>query len=208
MESLTKEERALLRRLTTPAKIQDYLDQLPFNFEKRGETHQSVRRVLRSKKAHCIEGALLAAAACMAQGEEPLLMDLVAGGDDDDHVIALYKKNGYWGAISKTNHATIRFRDPVYKTLRELAVSYFNEWFPNDTGIKTLKSYSKPLNLRRFGSRWLTSEKELWWLDDELNALPHFDLVPAGNKKFLRKADSMELKAGSFEEWHRSDKGT
>lgn len=192
-----------LKRLDTPIKIQNFLDALPFNFEKKGETHMSPRRVLRTRRAHCLEGALLAALALHLHGEEPLLLDLVSLPHDDDHVVALYKRNDYWGAISKTNHATIRFRDPVYKTLRELAISYFHEWFMNSNGEKTLQSYSKPLNLKRFGTKWITAEEELWWLDKELNALSHYALVPKGNRKYIRKADPMELKAGSFVEWKR-----
>jgi hypothetical protein len=194
----------ILKRLSTPIKIQDFLDSLPMNHEKRGETHMSVRRVLREKKAHCIEGAFVAAAALMLHGEPPLLMDLTADKsryDDDDHVIALYKRNGYWGAISKTNHATIRFRDPVYKTLRELVLSYFHEWFMNVNGVKTLKSYSLPYDLRHCKEDWLTSEDELWSIDAALNARPHFELVPPKNRKFIRKADTMELKAGRLVEW-------
>ena len=204
MRGLQKDERAILKRLRTPAKIQDFLDSLPMNHEERGETHRSVREALRVGKAHCIEGALIAAAALMLHGERPLLMDLMADKsryDDDDHVVALYKRNGYWGDISKTNHATIRFRDPVYKTLRELALSYFHEWFMNVNGVKTLKSYSRPLNLRRFGDDWLTSSKDLWYLDKALNTLPHYPLLPSKNKKFIRRADAMELKAGRLEEW-------
>ena len=202
---LTPTEYATLRRLTSPAKIQDYLDALPFNHEPKGETHRSVRRVLRDKTAHCIEGALLAAVALWISGEEPLLMDLTALRGDDDHVIALYKKNGYWGAISKTNHATIRFRDPVYKTLRELALSYFHEWFMNTNGRKTLKSFSEPLALKKFGTDWITSEAELWWLDAELNDLPHHPLVPKKNRRFIRAADPMELKAGRLIEWKKGE---
>lgn len=161
----------------------------------------SPRRVLREKKAHCIEGALLAATALWLHGEAPLLLDLVSTKEDDDHVVALYKKNGYWGAISKTNHATIRFRDPVYKTIRELALSYFHEWFMNKNGAKTLRSYSTPLTMKRFGTEWITAEYDLWWLDRELNALPHFKIAPPTNMRLLRKADPMELKAGKFVEW-------
>ncbi|MDO8523737.1 MAG: hypothetical protein Q7R74_00740 [bacterium] len=204
MQGLTKKELSILKRLSTPMKIQDFLDAIPMNHEKKGETHMSVRRVLREHKAHCIEGALVAAAALSFHGEPPLLLDLVSDKshyDDDDHVVTLYKRNGYWGAISKTNHATIRFRDPVYKTLRELALSYFHEWFMNANGVKTMKSYSRPLNLRRFGTDWMTSEKELWYLDKALAALPHYPLVPKKNKKFIRKADRMELKAGRLVEW-------
>lgn len=199
----------MLKRLSTPAMIQDFLDKLPMNHEKEGETHRSVRAALAAKKAHCIEGAMIAAAALALRGEPPILMDLTARRPDDDHVVALYKKNGYWGAISKTNHATIRFRDPVYRTLRELALSYFHEWFMNTNGEKTLKSFSViPLNLMRFGTDWVTSEKQLWYLDKALDALPHENLVPKGNKKFIRAADAMELKAGRFIEWPKSDPRT
>jgi hypothetical protein len=201
---------AALRRLDTPPKIQSFLDKLPMNWEKRGETHHSALAALRAKKAHCIEGALIAAAALKAHGGKPLLMDLYAveGAGDDDHVIALYKKNGYWGAISKTNHATIRFRDPVYKTLRELALSYFHEWFMNTNGLKTLESYSTPLNLDATGLDWLESEEDLWELDVLLNARPHYKLIPAPQRKYLRRADRMELKAGRLEEWKKSDPRT
>ena len=118
MLGLSSQELALFRRLSSPGKIQDYLDTLPFNYEKRGDTCHSPRQVLQAGKAHCIEGALLAAAALWFHGAEPLLLDLKTRPVDYDHVVALYKKNGYWGAISKTNHGVLRFRDPIYRTTR------------------------------------------------------------------------------------------
>lgn len=208
LPGLSRGEIAALKRLTTPAKIQDFLDRIPFNYEKGGETHRSVRRVLRDTKAHCIEGALVAAAALILAGEPPLLMDLGARAPDDDHVIALYRVHGYWGAISKTNHATIRFRDPVYRTLRELALSYFHEWFMNTNGEKTLERYSEPLDLSRLDPSWLTAEEDLWWLDAKLDARPHHALVPNGNRRYVRRADAMELAAGRLLEWRPSDRGT
>ncbi len=208
MFGLTKKELVIFKKLSTPIKIQNFLDTLAFNGEKKGETHMSPRRVLREKKAHCIEGALCAAAALWINGEEPLLMDLTSARGDDDHVVALYKKNGYWGAISKTNHASLRFRDPIYKTLRELALSYFHEWFMNDSGKKMLRSYSKPLNMKTLGTEWITSEKELWHLDKILDALPHSELVPKGNEKYVRAADHMELRAGRIIEWKKSNPRT
>ena len=198
---LSDKELKILKKLTTPIKIQDFLDGIPMNHEKKGDTQMSPRMVLRENKAHCIEGALLAAAALWVHGEPPLIMDLGPAKGDDYHVVALYKRHGYWGAISKTNHATIRFRDPVYKTLRELAMSYFHEWFLNTTGVKTLRNYSASLNLKRFGSAWVTDEKDLWWLDKKLNALPRYPVAPKRNLKLLRKADTMELKAGRLVEW-------
>lgn len=216
---LTWQEYKKLAALTTPIKIQNFLDKMPMNWEKRGDTHLSPRRVLREGKAHCIEGALLAATALWIHGEPPLIMNVSARMDrgDVDHVVALYKRNGYWGAISKTNHATIRFRDPIYRTPRELALTYFHEWFMNETGEKTLECYSKPLDMRRiaapsgakrFGTDWITSEKDLWNIADALSVLPHYNLVPKGNWRYIRRADSMELKAGKLIEWPRSNPRT
>lgn len=208
MFGLTKAELARLRPLKSPAQIQDFLDRIPMNFELGGDTHRSPRDVLRANEAHCIEGALLAAAILWIHGEPPLLMDLTAEKGDFDHVVALYKRNGHWGAISKTNHATIRFRDPVYPTLHALALSYFHEWFLNTNGKKTMKSFSaKPLDLSRFGSDWITTADDLFWVDGKLDALPHTPLVPKGNARFIRDADPMELTAGRFEEWRKTRTG-
>ncbi len=204
---LTPKEAKIFERLRTPLKIQDFLDTLPINFEKGGETHRSPRMALRARKAHCIEGALIAATALWYHGKKPLIMDLMAERGDDDHVIALYQYRGYWGALSKSNHATIRSRDPVYKTLRELALSYFHEWFP-PSGKKTLRSYSVPLNMARFGVDWITSEKDLWWLDAKLNALPHYPIAPPQNLRVVRRADPIERRAGSILEWQKKDKQT
>lgn len=205
---LTSTEFRLFSRLNTPQKIQDFLDSLPINYEKQGETHRSPRAALKAKKIHCIEAALIAAAALWVNGEEPLLMDFMSSKGDDDHVIALYKVNGYWGAFSKSNHATIRYRDAVYKTPRELALSYFHEWFVNKTGVRTLRSYSAPLNLKQFGTDWITSDKDLWWLDRELNKTPHYPIAPAKNLRGLRKADTMEHKAAEILEWSKKDTRT
>lgn len=195
-----------LKRLKSPEKIQVYLDTLAINFENHGDTHYSPRMVLQHQKAHCIEGALLAAAALWLNGQEPLLMDLRSAKGDYDHVVALYKKNGYWGAISKSNHATIRWRDPVYKTPRELALSYFHEWFPEKTGVRTLRSFSKPVSMKKFGESWITSTDELWWVDDVLNRATHFPIAPLSNLRNARKADSMEIRAGSITEWNAKGK--
>lgn len=200
-------EFAILKKLSSPKKIQDFLDTLPINHEKNGETYMSVRRVLREKKAHCFEGALVAAYALYVHGRKPLLLDLSTTSSDIDHVVALYKENGYWGAISKTNHACLRFRDPVYKTVRELAVSYFHEYFLNDTGVKTLRAYSKPFDLRKYMNKkdmdWVNSEEDVTALVDALEDSPHFPLFPKENLKYLRNADKMERKAGQIVEWRK-----
>jgi len=210
-KNLSSKELAVLRRLSTPIKIQDFLDSLPINYEKRGETYMSPREVIREKKAHCFEGALLAAAALWLHGEKPLLLDLKTVDSDVDHVVALYRKNGYWGAISKTNHAVLRFRDPVYKTIRELAASYFHEYFEDKKGLKTLRSYSRPFDLRRIGSDWIaadTAAHSLYPLVVAIDESRHFPLFPKRNIKFLRKAGKLEMKAGKLIEWKRSSRFT
>lgn len=207
---LTAKEYATLAALNTPIKMQDYLDAIPFNFEKKGDTHMSPRRVLEAKKAHCIEGAMLAATALWIHGEPPIIMNVSArlGRGDVDHVITLYKRGDYYGAISKTNHSVLRFRDPIYRTPRELVLSYFHEWFINQTREKTLECYSKPLDLRRFGTDWITAEKDLWEVAEALSVAPHYYLVPKGHWRYVRKADDMELKAGKLTEWKESDPRT
>lgn len=208
---LTEEEYEMLEQLSTPIKIQDFLNALPMNFEKEGDTHRSPRAVLAAGKAHCIEGAMLAATALWIHGEPPLILNLSArlGRGDVDHVITLYKRNGYFGAISKTNHSVLRFRDPIYRTLRELALSYFNEWFLLSSGEKTLECYSKQLDLEaRFGTAWITKVKDVWEVAEALSLLPHYPLVPKGNWRYVRAADAMEMQAGGTPEWSRSDSRT
>ena len=200
----TDTELALLRSLSTPIKIQDFLDRLAINHEKQLESCMSPRMVLKTRKAHCLEGALLAATALSLHGERPLLLELSVAPGDQGHALALYKRNGYWGAISKTNHATLRFRDPVYETVRELAISYFHEYFMNATGTKTLRGYTRPFSLRKFGTSWMTSEKNVWHIAYALAAAPHRSLLPPENKQYLRKADRLERKAGRLIEWPRS----
>jgi len=206
----TKREYDMLKRLSTPIKIQDFLDTLAFNYEKKGDTHMSPHRVLKERKANCIEGALLAAAALWINGERPFIMNLSpkGGKNDCDHVVTLYKRNGHWGAISKTNHACLRFRDPVHRNIHEIVLSYSHEWFINETREKVLEQYSTPLDMRKFGVEWITTEKDLWEIDDALDALPYYNIVPKGNWKYVRKADKMELKAGSFVEWKKSNPRT
>src|ERR1700680_4601223 len=137
-------ELSLLRRLNTPERIQRFIDDEAYNKEEHGLTCRSPRRVLRDRLAQCLEGALFGAAALRVQGWEPLLLDLEAVRDDD-HVLAIFRQRGCWGAIAKSNYAGLRFREPVYRSLRELAMSYF-EHFYNRRGEKTLRAYSRPVD--------------------------------------------------------------
>src|SRR5215212_2871137 len=169
---LTPREFAVLQRLDTPQKIQMYLHDLKQNFEPDGDTCRPVREVLRTQRAHCIEGAMLAAAALWVHGEPPLLLDMRAV-QDYDHVVALFRRNGCWGAISKTNGFSLRGRDPVYRTLRELAISYFHEYC-NRRDQKTLREYSIPYDLRRVDPGiWVSGEENAWIVAEDLDDLRH-----------------------------------
>jgi hypothetical protein len=190
-------EFAVFKKLKTPADIQTFLNGLRVNFEKEGETYYSPLMVLQSKKAHCMEGALLAAAALWYQGRPPLLLDLKTTKDDMDHVVTLFKEGNKWGAISKTNHGVLRYRDAIYKDTRELAMSFFHEYFL-DTGKKTLRSYSEPLDLTEFEDDWLTTSENLWGIVEALDFSKHFTILDKVAERKLRLADPIEIELGKI----------
>jgi hypothetical protein len=189
---LTAENARVLRALKTPARIQQFIDALPYQY---GDTAWSPQRALRERKGHCLEGALLAAAALRLNGHPPLLMDLEAV-HDDDHVIALYREHGLWGGIAKSNFAGLRFRAPIYRSLRELALSYFDHYY-NLRGQRTLRAYSRPVNLARLDScHWMTSEEDVWCVPESLIAARHYPLVPHKVARMLPRLDRRSFEAG------------
>ena len=193
---------AVLARLDSPQKIQAFVNGLRQNFELEGDTCQTVRMVLESRRAHCIEGAMLAACAFWVHGEPPLLLDMRAVRDFD-HVVAVYRRKGCWGAISKTNGIALRSRDPVYRTLRELAMSYFHE-YTNRRDHKTLREYSVPYDLRRLDPRiWVTGETQAWVVAEALDALRHFPLVNGHHLKAVLRRDPFERRAGALLQYAR-----
>lgn len=206
-------ELMVLKKLSSPTKVQDFLDHFPVNFSEIGEPVQSPRHILQNKRAHCIEAAIFAAAALAYHGRPALLMDLQASDDDEDHVVALFKQNGLWGAVSKTNHPQLRWRDAIYKNERELALSYFNEYFlfddwhydkkvsKNKMGKKTLRAYSKPFDLAKINPAKWWAAKDLDWLAEKLDSSKHFPLFPKSALKNLRKASAIEIKAAKLTEW-------
>lgn len=201
MFNLTSDEQRILRKLSSPKKIQDFLDQIPFNFETRGDTCLSPRRVLREQRAHCIEGALLAALALRLHKQRPLILDLTSALHDTDHIIVPFRQYGRWGAISKTNHSVLRFREPIYHTIHELAVSYFHEYFDAERR-KTLRSYTQPINLSRFDKQnWMTDEDHLWYLVHYIIDFPHTPFLNPSQLRHLRKADPIERHGSLFPEW-------
>ena len=195
---LTRREFSLLERLTTPQKIQAFVSAIPANHELGGETIYSVREVLRWHRAHCIEGAFVAACALWIQGEQPLVMHLDCAASDYPHVVALFRRRGAWGAISKTNGSVLRYRDPVYRSLRELALSYFHEYFDR-RGNKTLRSYSGAFDLRRVDTAlWVTAERACAEVHDRLVDLRHYPLISARQKTLLTRRDRFERAAGKI----------
>lgn len=188
----TREERAILARLNTPWKVQEYLDAIPYNTD-----HQtrSPRRVLRDNRAHCMEGALFAAAALRFHGHAPLLVNLRAN-NDDDHVLAVYRARGLIGAVAKSNFVGLRFREPIHRTCRELALTYF-ELYYNTLGEKSLRAYSRPFDLSAFDEiGWLTTEADLECIGERLDRVRHYPLLDDAAVRALRPVDRRAYEAG------------
>src|SRR4030095_3080600 len=200
---LTRGEFAVLARLSTPQRIQAFLNAIPANHEHGGETILSVREVLRQRRAHCIEGAFVAACALWMHGDRPLVMHMDCATSDYPHVLALYRRGGGWGAISKTNGAVLRFRDPVYRSLRELAMSYFHE-YSDRRGRKTLRSYSVAFDLRRIDPElWVSREAECSEINTRLATLRHYPLISVRQERLLSPRDAFEREAAKVVEYPR-----
>ncbi|HEX3986578.1 MAG TPA: hypothetical protein VHX13_08205 [Acidobacteriaceae bacterium] len=190
--SLSRGDVRTLRALKTPALIQKFVDALAYQY---GNTAGSPSRVLRERQGHCLEGALLAAAALRVNGHPALLMDLEAV-HDDDHVVAIYRQRGLWGGIAKSNFAGLRFRAPIYRTLRELALSYFEHYY-NLRGERTLRAYSGAVNLSRLDREgWMTAEEDVWCVPELLIAARHYPLFPHRVARELPRLDRRSFEAG------------
>jgi len=190
---LTDGETALLRRMTPPWRIQERLDAMDYDSD--GTGCRSPRRVLRERRVQCMDGALFAAAALRVQGHPPLLLDLEAV-QDVDHVLAVFQVRGCWGAIGRSNYSGLRYREPLYRSLRDLAISYFESYF-NLRREKTLRRYSVPVDLSRFDGRgWMTAEDDLWDIPDYLANVRHFPLITAAQVRGLATVDRRMFAAG------------
>jgi hypothetical protein len=188
----TKDEIKFLKKLSDPDKIQQFLDSIEYNpdYECR-----SPRWVIRKRSAHCFEGALFAAAALNFIGYKPLLVDMKSF-NDDDHVIAIFREAGHWGAVAKSNFTSLRYREPVYRSIRELIMSYFDFYF-NINGEKSLRSYSLPMDLSKYKNmNWATTDDDLEYIGDRLEKLHHFDLLTNKMIRNLKVASPTMLKAG------------
>lgn len=191
----TRSELAVLGKLSTPEKIQRFLDEEVLYDH--SVSCRSPRRVLRERRGHCVEGALLATTALRLHGHPPLILDLEAERDDD-HVLTIFRREGLWGAIGKSNYSGLRYREPVYKSLRELAMSYFEHYF-NRRGERTLRGYSRPINLARFDSTgWMTAEDDPWHIPNYLTTISHTSLIPRKVVHRLTLQDPRLKAAGEF----------
>lgn len=182
-------ERKVLKTLSTPAKIQQFLDnEIQYNLEPGGDTCYSPRTVLQKRVAHCMEGAMLAAAALRQLGHPPLLVDIEAVRDTD-HVLAVYRANDRWGSVAKSDYSGLRSREPVYRTIRELVMSYFEHYF-NPAGEKTLRGYSRPVSLRQFDRHnWMASKDDVWVVPNYLCEIKH---TPVATPAMLRNVAPMD----------------
>jgi hypothetical protein len=198
---LTPAEHRVFARLDTPPKIQTFIEKMPPNFELKGDTAMSPRVMLKAWTCHCSEAAIFAVAALAYHGKPGWLMDIRALPSDQDHIVALFKERGLWGAISKTNHAVLRWRDPIYRTPRELAMSYAHEYNLNG-GKKSMLSFSRPFSLTRYApKRWVVAPDDLDWLLYALDLFPHEPIAPRHALRKRRRLTRVELKSQDVTEW-------
>jgi hypothetical protein len=192
MTPWTPAERAVFKPLDTPTKIQLFLNGL--DYDPRPGT-ASPRLVLRERKANCFEGAMFAAAAFRFHGQPPLIVDM-RSYNDDDHVLAVFRQNEAWGCVAKSNFTVLRFREPVYRNIRELMMSYFDVFF-NSIGEKTLRAYSVPFDLSRFDEQnWMTTEEDISWIGDALDRARHYKVMTPEQIRDLQTTDPALVKAG------------
>jgi len=191
-QSLNKKELKLISNLTSPVKIQAFLDSIPYSAE---DTYRCPLRVLRDRKAHCFDGAMFAAAALRRLGYPPLILDMLPH-NDDDHLLALYQRDGHWGAVAKSNFVGLRFREPVYRTLRELVVSYFEDFYNVDRE-KTLRGYTVPLNLSALDPlKWMTCDETMDVIADKLDKIRKVYLLTDKMVAGLARVDERSYQAG------------
>jgi len=190
---VSAEERAIVSGLASPAKIQAFLDSIPYSTD---DFYRCPRRVLRDRTAHCFDGAMFAAASLRRIGHPPLILDLLSNGRDDEHLLALFRYAGYWGAVAKSNFVGLRFREPVYRTLRELVMSYFEQYY-NLEREKTLRGYTGPLNLKRFDRlNWMTADETMELIAQRTEEIRRVMLIDAEMEKRLSLVDERSYQAG------------
>jgi hypothetical protein len=190
---LTSSERSLLDGLDSPIKIQTFLNTIPYSDD---NFYRCPLRVLRERKAHCFDGALFAAMAIRRAGRPPLILELIPNTRDDDHILALFKQYGHWGAVAQSNFTGLRYREPVYRSLRELVMSYFEDFF-NAAGERTLVGYRGPINLKVFDPLdWMSNDAGLEMLSDGMDRYRVRPVISSEMAAGLSLADERSLRAG------------
>jgi len=193
IQNLSRSERQIVGRLTTPTKIQNFLDEIDYSIE---ETNRCPLNVLRDRMANCFDGAVFAAAMLSRMGYAPLLLDLLPNGRDDDHVLAVYKRDGHWGAVAKSNFSGLRFREPIYRTVRELVMSYFEQYY-NVAREKTLRAYTRPLNLQVFDKyQWMTCNETMKRIEQRLSKMRPVRLLTRHMMNNLSLVDERSCQSG------------
>jgi hypothetical protein len=188
----TPAERAIQARLNTPFKVQGWLNSIAYD---PAPGTASPRRVMRERKANCFEGALFAAAAFRFHGRPPLVVDM-RSWNDDDHVLAVFRQNGAWGCVAKSNYTVLRFREPVYRSIRELMMSFMDVYF-NPLGQKTLRAYSVPYDVSRFDAKeWMTTEEDIGDIGAPLDGPRHYKVLTPAQIKSLQITEPTLIKAG------------
>jgi hypothetical protein len=190
---LSAEERAIVSGLTRPAGIQAFLDSIPYSTD---DFYRCPLRVLQDRTAHCFDGAMFAAMALRRIGYPPLILDLLSNGRDDEHLLALYKDDGCWGAVAKSNFVGLRFREPVYRSIRELVMSYFEQYY-NLEREKTLRGYTGPLNLKSFDRlNWVTVDETMELIAQRTEEIRRILLIDPEMEKRLSPVDERSFQAG------------
>jgi hypothetical protein len=190
---LTKAERRLLRGLDSPPRIQAFLDEAAYSTDK---TYRCPLRVLRERRAHCFDGAVFGAAALSRIGHPPLIVDMFSNGRDDEHLLAVYKVDGHWGAVAKSNFVGLRFREPVYRGVRELVMSYFEQYY-NTAGEKTLRAYTRPLNLNTFyRQEWMAQNEAMDLIAARTDELQRIPLITRKMAARLSPVDQRSYQSG------------
>ncbi len=195
-ERLPQTLRAAFRGLESPAAVQEYLDSIPYRAE---ELDRSPLRVMMDGQAHCLDGGIMAALALWRIGFRPLILDLVpAPKSDDDHVLAVFQVEGTWGALAKSNYPNLRSREPVHRNLRELAMTYFEFYF-NLQREKTLRAYTRPLDLRHFQDpSWMWDEAGIRKVTKRLYSLKPIPLISETSAEKLNLSDKRTYMAGTL----------
>jgi len=193
LSKLTETEKELIVKLNTPFAIQEFLDQVTYSSD---DFYRCPLQVLRDRLAHCFDGALFAAAALRLIGFRPLVLDMIPNSNDDDHILALFQVDRHWGAVAKSNFSGLRFREPVYRNLRELTMSYFEQYY-NVEREKTLRGYTKPFSLAAFDHLdWMTSDDSLEVIAQHFDEVPSYRLITESMAARLHAVDERSHQAG------------